>query len=59
MLTSVWERVNGKNSFHPLHLAVLAFGLHQVKLKTLICNIKKIDIGDFLFTSNMSLLDYV
>ena len=43
MLISVWERVNGKNSFHPLHLAVLAFGLHQVKLKTLICNIKKID----------------
>ena len=42
MLTSVWERVNGKNSFHPLHLAVLAFGLHQVKLKTLICNIKKL-----------------
>ena len=44
MLTSVWERVNGKNSFHPLHLVVLAFGLRQVKLKTLFCNIKKIDI---------------
>ena len=42
MLTSVLERVNGKNSFHPLYLAV--FGLHQVKLKTLFCNIKKIDI---------------
>ena len=44
MLTSVCERVNGKNSFHPLHLVVLAFGLHQVKLKTLFCNIKKIGI---------------
>ena len=27
-----------------LHLAVLVFGLPQVKLKTLFCNIKKIDI---------------
>ena len=27
-----------------LHLAVLVFGLSQVKLKTLFCNIKKIDI---------------
>ena len=55
MLTSVWERVNGNNSFHPLHMVVLAFGLHQVKLKTLFCNIKKIDII-VIYSSFMCLL---